>query len=109
MTVDEGSDPSLQARSPSGFPIEVLPGLVCVGVFTAWAVAGGGFATSSWAPGGLFLIALLGAVLLGARPRLSEIPIHVRIALGFLGAFVVWNFLSITWADVQGIAWDGAN
>ena len=27
-----------------------------------------------------------------------------RVALGFLAAFVAWNFLSITWADVQGIA-----
>jgi O-Antigen ligase len=109
MTVDEGSDPSRQGRSPSGFPIEVLPGLACVGVFTAWAVAGGGFETSSWAPGALFLVALLAAVTFGARPRLSDIPIYVRVALGFLGAFVAWNFLSIAWADVQGIAWDGAN
>ncbi|MDX6516082.1 MAG: hypothetical protein QOH73_1748 [Gaiellaceae bacterium] len=27
----------------------------------------------------------------------------------FLGLFVVWNFLSISWAVSKGIAWDGAN
>ncbi len=109
MTVGEGSASSRREEGPSAFPFEIVPGLACVGVFIAWAVAGGGFSTTSSAPGAIFLVALLAVVLIAVRPRLAAIPIPVRVALGFLCAFVVWNFLSILWADVQGIAWDGAN
>ena len=31
------------------------------------------------------------------------------LALAALAAFTVWSFLSITWADARGDAWDGAN
>jgi hypothetical protein len=109
MPAGEGTASSRRAGLPSALAIEVVPGLVCVAVFIAWAVAGGGFATTSSAPGAVFLVALLAVVLIALRPRLAAVPIPVRVALGFLCAFVVWNFLSILWADVQGIAWDGAN
>ena len=90
-------------------PVEIIPGLVCVAVFIAWAVTGGGFAMTSMGPGALFLVALLGLTLLTVRPRLRDIPMAARVALGLLAAFTLWNFLSITWADVPGVAWDGAN
>src|SRR4029079_1519748 len=109
MPAGEGTASSRRAALPSALGIEVVPGLVCAAVFIAWAVAGGGFATTSSAPGAVFLVALLAVVLIALRPRLAAVPILVRVALGFLCAFVVWNFLSILWADVQGIAWDGAN
>lgn len=100
------ADPAEDARS---FPIELLPGLLCVGVFIAWSVAGGGYETTSSAPGGLFLLGVLCVVLVTGRDALSELSGLSLVAVGLLAAFVLWNFLSISWAEVQGVAWDGAN
>src|SRR5690349_11853280 len=99
MTAGEGTASTRRVGGPSAFAIELVPGLACVAVFIAWAVAGGGFATTSSAPGAIFLVALLAVLLIAVRPRLAAIPVPVRVALAFLCAFVVWNFLSILWAD----------
>jgi O-Antigen ligase len=109
MQVDEGSRSAEVGRSGIAIPVELIPGLVCLAAFIAWAIAGGGFSTVSSGAGGLFLIALLAVVVIAVRPRLASIPVPVRVAFAFLAAFVAWNFLSIAWADDQGIAWDGAN
>lgn len=97
------------AEATRAFPVELLPGLLCVGVFLAWAVAGGGYETTASAPGGLFLLGVLCVVLVTGRRALGQISGPGLVAVGFLAAFVLWSFLSITWAEVPGIAWDGAN
>lgn len=89
--------------------VELIPGLACVGVFVAWAVGGGGYHPTSSAPGGLFLLGILALVVIVGRRSLRELPRTSQVALAFFAAFVAWNFLSVSWADVQGIAWDGAN
>ena len=85
----------------------VLPGSLAFAVFVVWAVAEGGYAPTTWYPGTVFLVVLAAVTLAGvpfARP--SRI---VAASLGFFTAFTAWSFLSITWAQVKGDAWDGAN
>ena len=43
------------------------------------------------------------------RPRARPPLAAGVLALAALAAFTVWSFLSITWADARGDAWDGAN
>ena len=104
---DTGSPKSLASaltRNP-----EVIPGALAVAVFVLWAIFDGGVpATKSW-PGALFLLGLLVATLFGYRRHLPAIPRPALWAIGLLAGFAAWNFLSITWADDQGAAWDGAN
>jgi hypothetical protein len=92
------------ARSP-----ELFPGVAAVAVFLFWAAAqGGAIATDSY-PGALLLLGILSATLYAFRarlPRLSRLPLA---AIVLLGAFALWSYLSIVWADDQGAAWDGAN
>jgi hypothetical protein len=37
------------------------------------------------------------------------LPKGTLVALGLFAALKAWAYLSITWADQQGVAWDGAN
>ena len=95
---------SALTRSP-----EVIPGALAVAVFILWAIFDGGVPpTKSW-PGALFLLGLLAATAFAYRGRLTGISRPALWAIGLLAAFAAWNFLSITWADDQGAAWDGAN
>jgi len=79
-----------------------------VACFLALAASEGGFLPIAWYPAALFLAALLVLALLtvplGARP-----PRAVLAAVLLLAAYAVWTYVSITWADNQGEAWDGAN
>jgi hypothetical protein len=88
---------------------ELIPGILAVGVFVAWSVAQAGAFTTASNPGGLFILGLLVGTGIACRRLLREMPRPLLLALAFLGAFVVWSFGSIAWADVQGDAWDGAN
>src|SRR4051795_168778 len=72
-------------------------------------VSHGGYSATVWYPAALFVLALL-AVLLGsgvAGPRAWSGP--AGIALAAYAAYVVWCYLTIIWADVPSLAWDGAN
>src|SRR4029078_4041866 len=65
-------------------------------------------ATDSY-PGALFLLGLLAATAYAYRGEITRLSRLQLSALLLLGAFTFWNFVSIAWADDQGIAWDGAN
>jgi hypothetical protein len=91
-------------RSP-----ELVPGVLAVGVFIAWAAAEGGFEPTSSNPGALFLLGLLGAFALAVRGVPAPPSRRQLAAVAALAAFAAWAFLSILWADDQGIAWDGSN
>jgi hypothetical protein len=67
----------------------------------------GGYETGSWYPAGLFLLGLL-AVTLVVRPGSGRPPAAALAAVGLLLAYAVWSYLSILWADDQGVAVDGA-
>jgi hypothetical protein len=96
--------------SPTGDTIlRILPGAVCVAVFLWWAADQGGFPATIWYAGALVVLALV-VVLAAARlPELLGPPRTTWWAIGLLGAFTAWSFVSIAWADAKGDAWDGAN
>ncbi|HEX5923101.1 MAG TPA: O-antigen ligase family protein [Baekduia sp.] len=86
------------------------PTLLAVAVFLAWTPLDGGQPITRWAPGALVLLALLGLALV-ALPALRRpaLPGTVQVAAVTLGAFTVWSFLSIAWADDGGVALEGAD
>jgi O-antigen ligase len=88
--------------SPS-FPVALLG----VAVFIWFAGDEGGFRGTTWMPATLLLMALF-AVGLWALPR-PRPPRAVLVGIGLLAGYAAWSYLSILWADQQGIAWDGAN
>ncbi len=86
-----------------------VPALGALALFVAWAANQAGFPQTHWAPGGLILLALLAIAIGAAGLRLASIPRRVQIALGALGAYTAYSFLSILWAKVPGDAWEGAD
>jgi O-antigen ligase len=86
-----------------------VPALGALALMVVWATDQAGYPLTHWAPGGLVVLALLAIALAAVRPRLSEIPPAVRLAVACLAAYTALSFLSILWAGVPGDAWEGAN
>ena len=86
-----------------------LPAVAMIGVFVYWAAGEAGYPLRDWMPGALFALALLAVTLAVGRLRVRELPIPLIVAGIALIAFTAWTFLSISWADSKGDAWDGAN
>ncbi len=86
-----------------------VPAAAAVVLFVVWATSQGGYPLTHWAPGAVFVLALLllAAALVGLRAR--QTPLAVKVALGCLAAYTALSFLSILWADVPGEAWEGAD
>jgi|SRR5579884_1165348 len=106
-----GSTPHVLSRSSFSFSttaaVEGALAATGFGVFVVWAWRDGGFAPEEWLPGGLLLLALLctAAVSSDVRARLAA----RRLPLGLFALYVVWSFLSMSWAHVPADALDGAN
>ncbi len=88
---------------------ELIPGLLGIATFIILAASQGGWEVIEWAPAGLFMLGLLAAAAFAYRARLRELDRANLIAIVLLAAFVAWSFASISWAEVQGTALDGAN
>ncbi|MBA2545599.1 MAG: O-antigen ligase family protein, partial [Solirubrobacterales bacterium] len=88
---------------------ELAPGIAALAVLLIWVTQDGGFFPTAYYPGALFLLGLLVATGYAYRAALEQLPRAVLLSIGLLAAFALWNYLSIAWADNQGIAWDGAN
>lgn len=90
------------AESPS------LPLLVVAMATIVWISPDeGGFHGTTFLPATILLLTLLLVGLLAMpAPRLTR-PQWVTI--GLLVGYAAWSYLSILWADQQGLAWDGAN
>jgi O-antigen ligase len=88
---------------------ELFPALAAVALFLIWTGSDAGILPTDWYPGAVFLLGLLAVTAYGFRRELPGLPRVVVIALALLAGFTLWSFLSITWADDQGSAWDGAN
>jgi len=86
-----------------------VPALAALALFVVWATDQAGYPVTHWAPGAMFVLALLFIALAVVRLRVAGIPLSVRIALGALGAYTALSYLSILWAGVPGDAWEGAN
>lgn len=96
---------ALRVRDPAGVALAA----VLVGMLTLLAVADGGFNTDVFLPVALFSVGLLLILALARPDLLSGLPGPAKLALLAFTGFVVWSFASITWADVKGEAWTGAN
>jgi hypothetical protein len=86
-----------------------VPLLVAVALMVVGSQRDGGYAVTTWAPGALLLLALLALCRWSLPLRSSEVPRPVVVALSALAGFTAWSYLSIAWADDQGVAWEGAN
>ena len=85
---------------------ELPIGLAVVGIWLCWAWFDGGFEPTQWGSFGAALVALL----LLAGPVLTRGSDRRRlIAAAALLLFVIWNFLSLLWAQFPGDAWTGAD
>lgn len=91
------------AESPA-----LVPALIATALLVVLGATEAGFYPTSWMPAGLFLIALTAIAAIALAPP-RGVPRASLLALALLGAYAVWTFLSITWADQQAIAWEGAN
>jgi O-antigen ligase len=90
----------------AGSPALPLAGLA-IALFLYLAGDEGGFRGTTFLPATLLLAALLAIGLL-VLPRPS--PTRAATwAVGLFAAYAAWSYLSILWADQQGMAWDGAN
>lgn len=93
----------------------LVPCLAAIVVFVALAGSQAGFYPTGseqrpglgWYPAAVVLGALLGASAIAVRPALPSKALMA--ALGLMLGYTLWSFLSITWAEQQGVAWDGAN
>jgi hypothetical protein len=96
-----------QARLGPHLPA-LIPGLSVVGLMLVWAVHDGGYDAETWYWGALASLGLLAAsvVALRGRLRLGRGP---ATALGLVAAYVAWCYLSISWAQSPGDAFQGAN
>ncbi len=86
-----------------------VPALAALVLFLVWATDQAGYPVTHWGPGGLIVLALLVLTVTIVGPRLAEVPLAVRIAVGALAAYTALSYLSILWAAVPGDAWEGAN
>ena len=93
----------LLIRSPG-----LLPALLVVPVLLVFTLEQGGYQPTTWYPAALFLLAAL-VVAAVALPRPGTLARASAAAAALLFAYAAWSYLSIAWADDQGVAWDGAN
>ncbi len=84
------------------------PLLAVATILFVWMAADeGGFHGTTFLPMTLVLLALLVVGLLALPlPRPSRAQ---WVAIGLIAGYAAWSYLSIVWADQQGMAWDGAN
>ncbi len=91
-------------RETSSDPTAALAVLALL-VWVAWAALDGGFFASGWGLLGTLLVLALALTLAFVPPTIDRVR---TVMLGALLGFVVWNFLSLLWADFPGEAWTGA-
>jgi O-antigen ligase len=98
---------TLKARIRPHLPA-LIPGLLLVGLMLLWAVHDGGYDAETWYWGALATLGLLAATVIGLRGRL-RLGRGATIALVLFAGYVAWCYLSITWAQSPGDAFQGAN
>src|SRR4051794_30718744 len=103
------SDAGSPVRARFGDLAGALPALAGAGVLVALATDQGGFFARSWYPAALFLLAVLAVATLADAGSWRRLPRATQVALAAFALFTAWTYLSITWADAKGVAWEGAN
>ena len=87
----------------------LIPGAVVLVTAMVIGLFDGGYNETVWYPIALFLLALLVLVVVVAPPARTERSRWFDIAVVALGAFTLWTFLSVLWADTPSDAWEAAN
>lgn len=87
----------------------LVPGALLLLTAIVLSLFDGGYTETVWYPIALFVLALFVLVLLLAPPSRGERSRAFDVAVAVFGAFTLWTFLSILWADTPGDAWEGAN
>jgi tetratricopeptide (TPR) repeat protein len=82
--------------------------LPALAVFLVLAGSDVGYYPTDWYPAALFVVGLLAVGLLAIGARIDA-PRTAVLAVALLGAYAAWCYLSISWAENKGVAWDGAN
>lgn len=83
-----------------------LPPLLVLVIGVAILNREGGFDTLTWYPAALLCLGLIGVMaFVGVRAPRGIVAAAVLVLAGY----VVLTFLSVLWADVDDIAWQGAN
>ncbi len=93
--------------APRGQRAAAGTGLAVAVLFGWWAVREGGTTPGPLYAGALALLAAL--VVAARRVEWTRLPRAARVALCALALFTAWSFLSITWADARGDAWEAAD
>ncbi len=89
-------------------PITV-PSLVVVVLFAAFLVEDVGYGITTWAPGALLVLGLVGVAVATIPNPWGDVPVPVRVAVGAMAAFTAWSYASIAWTDDRGAALESAN
>src|SRR5437764_8537349 len=89
--------------------VDALPGLAGVAVLVWWSTDQGGYFQKTFYPGTALLLGVLVATLIGAPRSFLGLARPGQVAFAALTLFTAWSFLSISWADAPGPAWDAAN
>ncbi|MCW2968314.1 MAG: hypothetical protein JWM71_2086 [Solirubrobacteraceae bacterium] len=87
----------------------LVPGFCLLGLTVILVLSHGGYASSSWYPGALFVLALTVVLLIAVPMPASARWRENRWILWALALFAVWCFCSVLWSSSPGMAWDGAN
>jgi len=85
-----------------------VAGLACVAIFLIWFQKGAGYDVVIWIPGALLILFLLATVVVASGGVLA-LSRAQAVALIAFACFVAWSYASISWANVEGDAWEGAN
>jgi O-antigen ligase len=86
-----------------------VPGLIAVALMLVWAVHNGGYDADTWYWGALVMLALLAAIVTARGPRAIRLSRAGAVALAAFALYVVWSYLSISWAASPGDALTGSN
>ena len=87
--------------------LPLVAGLPVLAIFAWWLADDGGYAPEAWMPGFVGVAALLSMVIAltadrGPRSR------PALVASAAFGAYTLWSFASIVWADAPGTALEGS-
>jgi O-Antigen ligase len=89
--------------------LALAPALVAVGLMLVWAFSDGGYDPGTWYWGALLLLAVIGSLVAGRWGNRLSLSAASRFALAFFALYVVWSYLSISWAQSPGDALQGSN
>jgi O-antigen ligase len=103
-------DSRASARGLLGRGPILLPAAAAVGALVFLAVRDAGYEVlpDNWRWVHLFVLGLV-ALALVAVPAAGRPSSRLLSAAGLLAGYAAWSYLSITWAEQNADAWDGAN